>query len=48
MGQQHSTANEQQIEAAALACEKAKPFIEGKTIKKVIVVPKKLVNIVVA
>jgi len=41
-------ATQQELEAAALACEKVKPFIEGKTIKKVIVVPKKLVNIVVA
>jgi leucyl-tRNA synthetase len=31
-----------------MAAEKAKPFIDGKTVKKVIVVPKKLVNIVVA
>jgi leucyl-tRNA synthetase len=36
------------LEAAAKASEKVKPFIEGKTIKKVIVVPKKLVNIAVA
>jgi len=43
-----ATATSQEVEAAALACEKAKPFIEGKTIKKVILVPKKLVNIVVA
>jgi leucyl-tRNA synthetase len=35
------------IEALARASEKVKPFIEGKTIKKVIVVPKKLVNIAV-
>jgi leucyl-tRNA synthetase len=35
------------LEAAALASEKIKPFIEGKTIKKIIVVPKKMVNIVV-
>jgi leucyl-tRNA synthetase len=35
------------IQAAALASEKVKPLLEGKTIKKVIVVPKKLVNIVV-
>jgi len=34
------------VEAAARASEKAKQFIAGKTIKKVIVVPKKLVNIV--
>jgi leucyl-tRNA synthetase len=36
-----------QMESAALAREKVKPFIEGKTIKKIIVLPKKLVNIVV-
>jgi leucyl-tRNA synthetase len=31
-----------------LACEKIKPFMEGKTVKKVIIVPRKLVNIVAA
>jgi leucyl-tRNA synthetase len=36
------------LQAAALASEKVKPFLEGKTIKKVIVLPKRLVNIVVA
>ncbi len=35
------------LEAAARASEKVKPFLQGKTIRKVIVVPKKLVNIVV-
>jgi leucyl-tRNA synthetase len=35
------------LEAAAKASEKVKPFLEGKTIKKVIVVPRKLVNIAV-
>jgi len=35
------------VEAAAKASEKARQFIAGKTIRKVIVVPKKLVNIVV-
>src|SRR5208282_1632333 len=34
------------LEAAAKASEKVKPFLGGKTIKKVIIVPKKLVNIV--
>ncbi len=34
------------IEAAAKASEKVKPFIDGKAIKKIVVVPKKLVNIV--
>jgi leucyl-tRNA synthetase len=36
------------LEAAAKASEKVKPFLEGKTIKKIIVVPKKLVNIAAA
>ena len=36
------------LEAAAKSCEKVKPFLDGKTIKKIIVVPKKMVNIVVA
>jgi leucyl-tRNA synthetase len=40
-------ASQQDIEKAALASEKIKPFIEGKAVKKVIIVPKKLVNIVV-
>jgi leucyl-tRNA synthetase len=35
------------LEAAAKSAEKVKAFVDGKTIKKVIVVPKKLVNIVV-
>lgn len=34
------------IEAAALACEEVKPFLEGKTVRKVIVV-RNIVNIVV-
>jgi leucyl-tRNA synthetase len=34
-----------ELEALALANEKARPYYEGKTIKKIIVVPKKLVNI---
>jgi len=37
-----------EIEKIALASEKVKPFLEGKTVKKVIVVPKKVVNIAVA
>jgi leucyl-tRNA synthetase len=41
------TATQSELEAAALASEKVKPFIEGKAVKKVIVIPKKLVNIVV-
>jgi leucyl-tRNA synthetase len=35
------------VEAAALACEEVKPFLEGKEIRKVIVV-RNIVNIVVA
>jgi leucyl-tRNA synthetase len=35
-----------ELEAAAKASEKVKPFLDGKTIKKVIVLPKRLVNIV--
>jgi leucyl-tRNA synthetase len=34
------------VEAAAKASEKVQQFIAGKTIRKVIIVPKKLVNIV--
>ena len=40
-------ATKEQIEALALADEHAQKFIDGKAIRKVIVVPKKLVNIVV-
>ncbi|HUE36984.1 MAG TPA: class I tRNA ligase family protein, partial [Candidatus Acidoferrum sp.] len=35
-----------ELETAAKNSEKVKPFIDGKTIKKIIVVPKKLINIV--
>ena len=34
------------IEAAAKAAEKVQPFLAGKTIKKVIIVPKKMVNLI--
>ena len=37
-----------QVETAARASEKARPFLDGKTVRKVIVVPKKLINFVVA
>jgi leucyl-tRNA synthetase len=36
-----------EVESAALACEKLKPFLEGKPVKKIIIIPKRLVNIVV-
>jgi len=42
-----ATATQAELEAAALASEKIKAAIEGKTVKKIIVVPKKMVNIVV-
>lgn len=42
-----ATAPQSEIEKAAMSAEKVKPIIEGKQIKKIIVVPKKLVNIVV-
>jgi leucyl-tRNA synthetase len=42
-----ATASSDEIERLALNDEHAKRFIEGKPIRKVIVVPKKLVNIVV-
>jgi leucyl-tRNA synthetase len=41
-----ATASQADLEAMAKASDKVKPFLEGKTIKKVIVLPKKLVNIV--
>jgi leucyl-tRNA synthetase len=42
-----AAATQAEIEVAALKAEKAQPFLAGKTVKKIIVVPKKLVNIVV-
>ena len=39
-------ATQQQIQDAVLANEKAQSYIEGKPIRKVIVVPRKIVNIV--
>jgi leucyl-tRNA synthetase len=40
-------AEEDDIKSAALATEGAQKYMDGKSPKKVIVVPKKLVNIVV-
>ena len=37
-----------ELEAAALKAEGAQQFLAGKTVKKIIVVPKRMVNIVVA
>jgi len=42
-----ATATQAEIETAALKAEKVLPFLAGKTVKKIIVVPKRLVNIVV-
>ncbi len=36
------------LERLALADDKVRPFLEGKTVRKIIVVPDKLVNIVAA
>ena len=38
-------ADQEQIKSAALASDKVQQFISGRTVKKIIVVPKKLVNI---
>jgi leucyl-tRNA synthetase len=40
-------ASEEDLRAAAFNVEKVKPHLEGKAVRRVIVVPKKLVNIVV-
>jgi leucyl-tRNA synthetase len=42
-----ANATQADLETAAKNSAEVKPFIDGKTIKKVIIVPKKLVNIVV-
>jgi leucyl-tRNA synthetase len=42
------TATDAEVEAAALALPKITALLEGKTVRKVVVVPKKLVNIVAA
>jgi leucyl-tRNA synthetase len=41
-----ATISQADLEAAAQASEKVKPFLAGKTMRKVIVLPKRLVNIV--
>ena len=40
-----AAATREETETAALSAEKVKAFLEGKTVKKIIVVPKKIVNI---
>jgi leucyl-tRNA synthetase len=42
-----ATASQADIETAARNSEKVQVFINGRVIRKIIVVPKKLVNIVV-
>lgn len=42
-----TTADQVTIEKTALACPKVKTFVENKNIKKIIIVPNRLVNIVV-
>jgi leucyl-tRNA synthetase len=41
-----ASADNAALESAAKSSAKVKPFIDGKVIKKVIVVPKKLVNLI--
>jgi leucyl-tRNA synthetase len=41
-----ATATPQEIESVALKADRAQPFLQGKAVKRVIVVPGKLVNIV--
>ncbi len=43
-----ASATKDEIETAAMQCDGIKPFMEGKSVKKVIVVPGRLVNIAVA
>jgi leucyl-tRNA synthetase len=43
-----AAATNDDLQKAALASAKVQPFIDGKEVKKVIVIPSKLVNIVVA
>ncbi|HZL14363.1 MAG TPA: class I tRNA ligase family protein [Verrucomicrobiae bacterium] len=42
-----ANATQSDLEIAAKTSEKVKPFLAGKTIKKVIIVPKKMVNLIV-
>jgi leucyl-tRNA synthetase len=42
-----ATATQADLESAARASDKVKTFLDGKAIKKIIILPKKLVNIVV-
>jgi leucyl-tRNA synthetase len=42
-----ANATQGEMEQAALQAEKAQPFLAGKTVKKIIVVPRRLVNLIV-
>jgi len=43
-----ANATQPEIETAAKSSEKVKQFMDGKTIKKVIFVPRKMINFIVA
>jgi leucyl-tRNA synthetase len=43
-----ATASREALEQAGLKAEKAQPFLAGKTVRKIIVVPRKMVNIIAA
>ena len=45
--QRQTQADEEQLKQAALSDERIQKFVDGQTIKHVIIVPKRLVNIVV-
>jgi leucyl-tRNA synthetase len=40
--------NKQDIEKVALEAKEAQKWLEGKTVRKIIVVPKRIINIVVS
>ena len=40
-------ASKEELEQAALALDPVQPYLEGKTVRKIIVVPKRMINIVV-
>ena len=42
-----AAASQAELEAVAKGSEKVKPFLEGKTVKQVIVPPRKLVHLLV-
>jgi len=42
-----ATASQTELEAVAKGSNKVRPFLEGKTVRQVTILPKRLVNIVV-